>query len=121
MGEAVGPTIKFAPALATRRLVFVTQRFRDQHRRLWAFILGVMRNVRGQVGVMRWSIITDEREWARQKAQAIKKNRPRDVLALGAEEDQRGAEDRAQIMGPTAFLAFISNWENFGLGLSTTM
>lgn len=76
---APGPALKFKPALATRRFIWASDGFKEEHPEAW----GMLRRVSTPaIGRAQWVFLDSGADWAASKARAIRSNNASKVLAL---------------------------------------
>lgn len=114
--EALGPALKFKPALGTRRHVWASEKFKTEHPDAWLCILETADKHAGS----KWKFALTGDEWAEAKHRATRAGRASEVLALIAEDEVDANVPHAFEL--TAFLKFIqqvdSDRTSVGIGNS---
>ena len=117
MRAAAGPSLKFNPALRTKRRLWASDAFRAECPRLWLLILEAMAYVQwGQ-----WALISSAEDFAMAKVKAERGGRAAEVVALvSSAEAAAAAAAKQHVFDANAFLYFIMNVDNgrttLGLG-----
>ena len=114
-GKASGPAIKYKRALAMKRFIWATDRFKKKQAGTWLHILEL---VASQANC-NWQMLADGKSWAVKTLHAQKAGRGAEVIALIMPEEKNPAVHHA--FSIEEFLKFISHLEpartSLGLGL----
>ena len=112
--DAIGPAVKYKPALSVRRQIWASDRFKLQHSHYWQELLETI----AVSGNCCWKLLEDDGEWAAAKARAMGGGRSAEVLALVVEDEVSGSVNHTLTLPD--FMKFITVVDNartsLGLG-----
>ena len=92
-------------ATGTRRAIWMSEAFAQEHKQLYLQILETLSHLGGK---HKWRLLPDMASFCVDKALAEKKKAQASVVALVSDSEAHAANEK-YVMGPAAFLQFISN------------